>query len=302
MTFHQLLEALPNWLVFAFVVVNMLALGMELTIRQVVTPLRNVPLTAKALLANFVLVPLTAYALVKVLHLEHGFALGLILMACSAGDPFVTKLSQSAKGDMPYSLSVMAMLSIVTVVYMPIFVPLLLPGVKVDPVEIAKPLMVLIILPLAIGLLVRAKAHALAKRCAPPLDKLASILIYSAVGLFAVVHWRDIAAVIGQYDILAAIILVASAVAYGYLLGGPNQLHRSDLAVNTAWRGVSAGIAVGIKNFPTEHNVFTMAIIIVLGSAAILMPLSATFLRRKNQAFQPVAVSGSAQDEKPESK
>lgn len=282
MTAQHLLQELPNWLVFAFVVVNMLALGMALSVREIVTPLRDVPLTLKALAANFVLVPLTAYALVHVLHLEHGFALGLILMACSAGDPFVTKLTQSAGGDMAYSLAVMALLSIVTVVYMPVFVPMLLPGVKVDPVEIAKPLIVLIILPLIAGLIVRAKLRALADRWSPLLDKLASVLIYLAVVLFAVVHWRDIVAVIGQRDILAAIVLVTAGVVYGYLLGGPSQRHRGDLAVNTAWRGVSAGMAVGIKNFPAEHNVFTMAIIIVLVSAAILMPLSAVYLRKKN--------------------
>jgi BASS family bile acid:Na+ symporter len=282
MHLHQLLLDLPNWLVFAFVVVNMLALGMELTVGKIVAPLKDVGLTVKALIANFVLVPLTAHLLVNGLRLEHGLALGLILLACSAGDPFVTKLSQSAKGDKTYSLAVMAMLSIVTVLYMPLVVPVLLPGTKVDPVEIAKPLVVLIIVPLVIGLVVRARAEHFAERWAPRLDRLASILIYSAVGLFAVVHYADIAASFGSHAILAAIVLVGTGALYGYLLGGPNQLHRSDLAVNTAWRGVSAGMAVGIKNFPDEHNVFTMAIILVLVSAAILMPLAATYLRSRN--------------------
>jgi len=283
MNWHQLLLDLPNWLVFAFVVVNMLALGMELTVRKIVEPLRDVGLTVKALIASFVLVPLTAYLLVTSLRLEHGLALGLVLLACSAGDPFVTKLTQAAKGDKPYSLAVMAMLSIVTVVYMPIVVPLLLAGTKVDAVEIAKPLVVLSIVPLLIGLGLRARVARLAERWAPRLDRLASILIYAAVALFAVVHYADIAASLGSHAILAAVILVSTAVVYGYLLGGPNQLHRGDLAVNTAWRGVSAGMAVGIRNFPTEHNVFTMAIILVLVSAAILMPLAATYLRSKNR-------------------
>lgn len=282
MSFNQLLQELPNWLVFAFVVVNMLALGMELAVSEVVAPLRDIPLTARALIANFVLVPLTAYALVNGLRLEHGFALGLILMACSAGDPFVTKLSQSANGDKAYSLATMAMLSIVTCAYMPVVLPLLLPGIKVNPVEIVKPLVVLILVPLTIGLIIRAKAPGVAHRFAPPLDKLASILIYAAVGLFAVVHWSDIAAAFGMHAILAAIVLVALAAVYGYLLGGPSQVHRGDLAVNTAWRGVSAGLAVGINNFPKEHNMFTMAIIIVLVSAILLMPFASTFLRRKN--------------------
>lgn len=282
MNWHQLLLDLPNWLVFAFVVINMLALGMDLTIRKIVEPLRDVRLTVKALVASFVLVPLTAHLLVNSLHLEHGFALGLILLACSAGDPFVTKLSQSAGGDRAYSLAVMAMLSLVTVVYMPVVVPLLLPGTKVDPVEIAKPLIVLIIIPLLIGLGVRARIAPFAERWAPRLDRLASLLIYAAVGLFAVVHYADIAATVGTHALLAAIILVSSGALYGYLLGGPTQVHRGDLAVNTAWRGVSAGMAVGIKNFPAEQHVFTMAIIVVLVSSAILMPLAATYLRNRN--------------------
>jgi BASS family bile acid:Na+ symporter len=284
MNLHQLLLDLPNWLVFAFVVVNMLALGMELTVRKIVDPLRDLRLTAKALIASFVLVPLTAYFLVNNLRLEHGFALGLILLACSAGDPFVTKLTQSAKGDKPYSLAVMAMLSLVTVVYMPIVVPLLLPGTKVDPVEIAKPLLVLIIVPLVVGLVVRARAAQFAHTWAPRLDRLASFLVYAAVILFAVVHYAAIAAAVGAHAILAACVLVSTGVVYGYLLGGPNQQHRGDLAINTAWRGVSAGMAVGIKNFPAEQHVFTMAIIVVIISSMILMPLSATYLRGKNLA------------------
>jgi BASS family bile acid:Na+ symporter len=285
MKWHQLLLDLPNWLVVAFVVVNMLALGMDLTVRKIVEPLRDIGLTVKVLIANFVLVPLTAYLLVTGLHMKHGLGLGLILLACSAGDPFVTKLSQSAKGDKVFSLAAMSMLSIGTVLYMPIVVPLLLPGTKVDPIEIAKPLIVLIIVPLLIGLVMRARVARFAERWAPRLDRVASILIYSAVALFAVVHYADIAASFGSHAILAAIIFVSTAAVYGYLLGGPNQLHRGDLAVNTAWRGVSAGMAVGIRNFPTEHDVFTMAIILVLASTAILMPLAATYLRRKNLVY-----------------
>ena len=86
-------------MVLLFVITNMLALGMGLTIREVTAPLRNVALSLKAFLANFVLVPVVAYLLVQFFHLEHGYSLGLILLATAAGDPFVTKASQIAKGD-----------------------------------------------------------------------------------------------------------------------------------------------------------------------------------------------------------
>jgi len=284
MNLHRLIEVLPNWFVFTFVVVNMLGLGMGLSVKEILAPLRDIPPTVKALVSNFALVPLTAYMILKVLRLEHGLSLGLTLLACSAGAPFVPKLSETARGDRAYSLAVMTMLSGVTVLYLPIVLPRLLPGVKVDPIAIAKPLIVLILVPLIIGLAVRVRFGKFAGRWAPRLDRLASILVYSAVLLFAVVHYADIAAAFGSGAILAAIVLVVTAFAYGYFLGGSDQRRKGDLAVNTAWRGESAALAVGLKNFPGEHNVFTMALILVLVSAAVLMPLSATFLRQRNQA------------------
>lgn len=281
---RDFLEKLPNWLVFAFVVDNMFALGLELTPGQILAPLRDIPATLKALIANFVLVPLLAYLLVRGLEFKHGLALGLVLLASSAGDPFVTKLSQSAHGDAAYSLAVMALMSAATVVFMPLMLPVQLPGVRVDPVEIIKPLGALILLPLAMGLLVRVKFPAVARKIAGPLDRLASVLVYCAVALFALVHYSDIVGTLGSYAILASALLVAGGLLAGAALGGPSQIRRNDLALNTAWRGVSAALAVGIRNFPAEHQVFTMAIIQVLVSAAILMPISATVMRKMNVA------------------
>ena len=51
----------------------------------------------------------------------------------------------------------MVALQVVTVIYMPIVLPLLLPGVKVEPLAIAKPLIVLMLIPLAIGFFIRAR-------------------------------------------------------------------------------------------------------------------------------------------------
>ena len=48
----------------------MLAMGMSLTIAQIIQPLKNVRLVVLALLANFVLVPLLAYAITLVIPLE----------------------------------------------------------------------------------------------------------------------------------------------------------------------------------------------------------------------------------------
>src|SRR5256885_15957767 len=52
-----------------FVVSSMLAMGLNLTVQQIVAPLRNVRLVSLALVANFDLMPLGAVGLARPLHL-----------------------------------------------------------------------------------------------------------------------------------------------------------------------------------------------------------------------------------------
>ena len=52
-----------------------------------------------ALLANFVLMPLGAIALAKVLWLDDSFGIGLLVLGCAAGAPFLPKLAELAKGS-----------------------------------------------------------------------------------------------------------------------------------------------------------------------------------------------------------
>ena len=57
----------------SFVVSSMLAMGAGLTVPQIAEPLRNVRLVALTLLANFVVMPLGALALARVLWARRTF-------------------------------------------------------------------------------------------------------------------------------------------------------------------------------------------------------------------------------------
>jgi BASS family bile acid:Na+ symporter len=58
----------------------MLAMGMSLTMAQILQPLRNVRLVLLALLANFVLTPLLAYVIIRVIPLEQSLQIGLVVL------------------------------------------------------------------------------------------------------------------------------------------------------------------------------------------------------------------------------
>ena len=142
---EQILTVLMQVSVLVFVVTSMLAMGLNLTVSQIIAPLRNARLVILALVANFVLIPLLAYLILLVIPLSQGLGTGLILIATAAGAPFLPKLAQSAKGNMAFSVGLMVLLMLVTIIYMPLVLPLLLQGVEVDPWEIARSLIILML-------------------------------------------------------------------------------------------------------------------------------------------------------------
>jgi predicted Na+-dependent transporter len=147
---NEILTAIMNLSTLVFVVTGMLAMGLSLTIAQIVAPLRNARLVILALLANFVLVPALAYLIGLVIPLGDGLRVGLILVSTAAGAPFLPKLAQAARGNIALSVGLMVLLMVTTVLYMPLVLPLLIRGVTVDPWDIARSLIVLMLIPLAV--------------------------------------------------------------------------------------------------------------------------------------------------------
>src|SRR6516162_5348332 len=125
-TIVELLSKAATIALLSFVVSSMLAMGTGLTVAQIIEPLRSARLVVLALLANFVLMPLVAFALAKVLWLDEPFAVGLLLLGCAAGAPFLPKLAELAKGNLAFAVGAMVLLMVVTVGYLPIVLPLLL--------------------------------------------------------------------------------------------------------------------------------------------------------------------------------
>lgn len=152
----DLLNKAATIAMLSFLVSSMLAMGAGLTATQIIHPLRNVRLVVLALLANFVLMPAGAVALAKALRLDEPFGVGLLLLGCAAGAPFLPKLAELAKANLAFAVGLMVLLMVVTVGYLPIVLPLLLPGVTVDPWQIARSLILLMLLPLAAGLALKS--------------------------------------------------------------------------------------------------------------------------------------------------
>src|SRR6478735_8390192 len=90
--------------VVVFVVSSTLGVGLSLTVGQILAPLKNARLVVLSLAANFVLAPLVAVGLWRVLGLDEPLGIGLLLCGLAAGAPFLVKLAEFAKADLAFGL------------------------------------------------------------------------------------------------------------------------------------------------------------------------------------------------------
>lgn len=280
MQLNQILQTLASFSVIVFVVTSMLAMGLGLTITEILAPMRDTGLVVRAVLTNFVLVPLLAVAILGVLHLSEPLAVGLVLLACSAGAPFLPRLVQMARSDTAFAVGLMVALMVITIVYLPIALPLLLPGVRVAPFAIAQSLVLSMLIPLAIGLFVKARYSAIAARLEPVMTQTSTVALIITIILILVGGLDLVLRAVGSGAILAALLLIVGSFALGYVLGGPAHDSHVVLALGTAQRNISAALVVAASNF-TDPNVVVMIIIGSLLMTVFLLVTAGEFGRHQ---------------------
>ena len=261
-----------------FVLSSMLAMGLGLKVAQITAPLRNLRLVAMSLLANFAVMPLGAILLARVLRLDEPLGVGLLLLGVAAGAPFLPKLAQIAKGNLAFAVALMVLLMVITVGYLPLVLPILSPGVSVNPAKIARSLVLLMLLPLAGALAVNAKLPAVAARAKPLFDRLSSLGLVLVVLLLVVVNFNDVLSLFGTRAILAGLLFIALGYAVGWALGGPGADTRPVLGLGTAQRNIAAGLVVGSQSF-SNPRVVVMVVVVAMVSLLILLPLSRLLAR-----------------------
>lgn len=269
----DLLSKAATVAMLSFVVSSMLAMGSGLTVSQISEPLRNARLVVLALLANFVLMPLGALVLTKVLWLDEPFGVGLLLLGSAAGAPFLPKLAELAKGNLAFAVGAMVLLMVVTIGYLPIVLPLMLPGVTVDSWKIARSLLLLMLLPLAAGLALKARYGDLAARVKPTLDWISNISLILLVLLVTAANIDKVLEVFGTRGIVAGFLFIALGLGIGWLLGGSNGSTKRVMALGTGQRNIAAALVVASQSF-TDPKVVVMVIVVAILGFIILMPLA----------------------------
>ena len=268
----EVLEVVVDVLMFAFVAGSMITSGLGLTIPQIIEPFKNKKMVMLSLIANFILVPLFAFGIVRILPVSEGVRIGIILLAVSGGAPFIPKIVETAKGRVGGAVGLMLLLLIVTIILMPLVVPLIFHGASISSWNIAKTLIYSMLIPLFIALFVKARFSDIAIRIQPFFAKLTNITV---LVLFLAIVYLNIEVIASNVSALPVILIFfLGAFGIGYLTGGKSRNARIILSVGTGLRNPTVAILVAGQYFSSEPMAAITPLLVIIIGLLIMIPLA----------------------------
>jgi bile acid:Na+ symporter, BASS family len=242
--------------------------GLRSTGDDILYPARRPQMAARALLAMFVVMPFFAVLLTVVFAFHPAVEIALLALAVSPMPPLLLNRQAKAGGRIAYGIGLMVTAAVLSVLYVPAALSLIgrvvgLP-IALTPGAIGRLALISVLLPLGLGMLVRAVSPTVA----PHLANWSAIVAFASLGLttvvLLVVLLPTAASLIGNGTVLVFAIFVVVGLAVGHALGGPNPDERSVLALSTACRHPAIAIAVASANFPYETRVPAAIVLYVL--------------------------------------
>ena len=151
------IETWFNITVVVFTVANLMAGGLECDLKVALKWLRSPKLLVPTFFWGWVVGPASGLAAHPgTPSLSEGHAAGLMLCSLAPIAPFLPLASTKARGDMTFAGAYILLGTVVTVVLMPMMAPLLIKGLTFSTWPLAKPLILLVLIPLLIGVAIRA--------------------------------------------------------------------------------------------------------------------------------------------------
>jgi BASS family bile acid:Na+ symporter len=259
---------------------SLLEMGLRISVPDAFRGLRSVRFVAYALVWSFVICPALAYAITLVIPLEAPYAIGLILLGMAPCAPFVPLMVDKAKGDLGFTAAFMVLASVGTVVCMPFTVPLLAKGLTASAWAIAKPLLIVVLLPMAVGVIIRRNADAFASKLAPLAKKAAGIAGAVWAVLCLIIYGRGLLGVAGSFAVASELLFFGVVFAGTYWLGlGLPFEQKIVLSIGVTTRNLGACLTP-LLSVPDMDQRATLMIVLALPIMVIVPRLGMKWLAR----------------------
>lgn len=255
------------FLIIPVLMLLMFSLGLDLRPADFSRVIRWPKAACIGLSAQLIGLPVIAALIAILLNLPPLPAVGLILLAACPGGPSSNAFTMLARGDVALSVTLTAITSIVTILTIPITVNLATgywmgkeAGLNLAPGPVLGQNAVTILLPIGLGMLLRAKRNSLADTVSPFLRKAALPLLLVMISVF-IIQQRDVLAAGVSTIALAAFLLIFLTMSLGLFLGWTARLKeasRRAILIEVGMQNVAQAMAISASPFLMADPVYAI--------------------------------------------
>ena len=267
----QFLEATFKPLIVIFTASNLAVMGLQVKSAEVVAGLKQPKTLAAIFVWGWVLGPALGLLIVWALPLPDPYVVGLLLFSLAPCAPFFPLMVPKARGDMSFAGALVPLVAVGTVIFMPLMAPLLMEGVALSPVVLAKMLLVTVLLPLAVGAVLREYARTVATKIFPTVNVIAKLSTLGCLVYGLVLYWREMLATAGSLGLLSMTIfmVVMGVITYRRFGFGLKQNQRSVMSLSMLSRNGSVVMLAAITIPDVDPSLLTYTIMFIIWSIVI---------------------------------
>jgi len=240
------LNDLQKLLVLAFLVTSMLSIGLRSGAAELRAMVQARSFLGRALVANFVLVPLLGFALARLLPLPPGTAAALVLLACVPGGLSTIHFTAKVKGEETMAEALFVLMTLAAVLVSPWVVRMAMPaaaGVGFPHGSALAFVVLAILVPVCAGVVVHDRSPARAPKFSRILGYV-SLLPFVAFMIATKSFRKEAMQSLGGWALVAMLLFIVASMAIGWLLGGPHARSRQVLATVTSMRNTAVCLLI----------------------------------------------------------
>jgi len=273
----QFMQTIFTPLVIVFTVTNLASMGLQVDIPAVLKTLRSVKLLVLVLVWGWVVGPVLGYLITRVLPLAEPFAAVVLLTSLAPCAPFLPPMIGKARGDVNFAGAFIPLAAVGTVMFMPLLAPLMIKGLTLSAVALAKPLVITVLIPLLVGAFVRTYAAAMATKIFPVVKLIAGLSTALTVLFCLLLYGRQMLETAGSFALLSMTVFMIVLGLITYRFGfGLKQNQRSVMSLGMGTRNIAAVFA-GVLAIPNgDPRMVAMVVMWTLWSfilALLVAPL-----------------------------
>jgi len=269
-TVMQFLETTFSPLILLFTVSNLFVMGIQANMPEVIAVFKNKKTLALIFVWGWVLGPALAYLITWVLPLAEPYVIVVLLCSLAPCAPFLPPMVEKARGDISFAGAFVPLVAVGTVVLMPLIAPLLIEGVTISTVALAKPLFLTLLVPLIIGAAIRHYAGTAATKIFPAVKGFAQLTTLGMLVSCLVLYGPEMLATAGSFALLSMTLFMVGMGLITYRFGfGLKQNQRSVMALGMLSRNFAAVLAAVLTVPNLDPLIITMIVMWVLWSIVL---------------------------------